>query len=151
MSGDGSKRLPEGHYFVDTITESQIPELMVLYAKEFWTHQRTIDKVKIMLQNTDVVLGLIDPEGHLIAFARALTDYIYRATIYDVIVHPSRRGQGLGKMIVDELLSHPKLKDVEQFVLFCLPDMMPFYEDFGFQHSTKLQLMMYYPNKPESN
>jgi N-acetylglutamate synthase-like GNAT family acetyltransferase len=66
----------------------------------------------------------------LIGFGRVLTDYVYRATIWDVIVDKTYQGQGIGTDIVQRILNHPRLKKVE---LFWLCTRMPdFYERFGF-------------------
>ena len=31
--------------------------------------------------------------GHLVGFARVLTDTVYKALIFDVIIHPDHRGK----------------------------------------------------------
>lgn len=51
-----------------------------------------------------------DENGTLVASARATTDGVKHAWIYDVIVAPSRRGIGLGRAIVALLLSHPRVR-----------------------------------------
>ena len=33
---------------------------------------------------------------------------------------------------LDEVVNHPQLKAVENLALFCLPEMIPFYERWGF-------------------
>ena len=43
------------------------------------------------------------------------------------------RGQGLGRRLMDALLGHPELADVHHFELYCLEEMAPFYEQWGFQ------------------
>ena len=70
--------------------------------------------------------------SELVAFARVLTDYTYKALIFDVIVAESQRGEGLGKRLMDEILDHPRLADVDQFELYCLEEMTEFYERWDF-------------------
>ena len=65
-------------------------------------------------------------------FARVLTDYVFKAFIFDVIVAENRRGSGLGKTLVSLVLNHEKLRSVKQFELYCLPEMSGFYEQLGF-------------------
>jgi len=45
---------------VETLTESQVSDLMDLYKNEFWSDKRTRDDVVKMLAATDVIIGLVD-------------------------------------------------------------------------------------------
>ena len=117
---------------VETLTESQVSELMDLYKNEFWSDKRTRQDVVKMLASTDVIIGLVDECDRLIGITRVLTDFVYRAMIFDVIIKPTHRKMGLGAKLMDAVLNHPKLQTVEHFYLNCLPNMMPFYERWGF-------------------
>jgi GNAT superfamily N-acetyltransferase len=97
--------------------------------------------VSTYLAATDVIIGLVDEREQLIGFTRVLTDFIYRATIYDVIIKPTHRNMGLGSQSINAVINHPKLASLEQFALFCLPEMIPFYERSGFINIEKLRLM----------
>jgi len=85
-----------------------------------------------MLASTDVIIGLVDECDRLIGITRVLTDFVYRAMIFDVIIKPTHRKMGLGAKLMDAVLNPPKLQTVEHFYLNCLPNMMPFYERWGF-------------------
>ncbi|MBE9206291.1 GNAT family N-acetyltransferase [Nostoc sp. LEGE 06077] len=131
--------------FVDTLTETQTSELVELYKNEFWSKQRTYQDVAKMLQFSDIILGLIDNDEQLIGFTRVLTDFVYRATIYDVIIKPGYRKQGLGVKLLDGIVNHPQLNQVEHIALYCLPEMMPYYQHWGFTSEVgNLQLMYRY-------
>ena len=67
----------------------------------------------------------------LVGFGRVLTDYVYRASIWDVIVDPEYQGQDIGTQIMEKILHHPSLKRVELFWL-CTRDKQTFYEKLGF-------------------
>ena len=57
-----------------------------------------------MLRQSDLLIGLCDSERrHLMAFARILTDYVYKALILDVIVEPAYRGRGLGRLLMESI------------------------------------------------
>jgi len=75
---------------------------------------------------------LVDECDQLIGITRVLTDFVYRAMIFDVIIKPTHRKMGLGAKLMHAVLNHPKLQTVEHFYLNCLPNMMPFYERWGF-------------------
>lgn len=117
---------------VEILTESQVSDLMDLYKNEFWSDKRTRDDVVKMLASTDVIIGLVDECDRLIGITRVLTDFVYRAMIFDVIIKPTHRKMGLGAKLMDAVLNHPKLQAVEHFYLNCLPNMIPFYERWGF-------------------
>ncbi|MGJ5673200.1 MAG: GNAT family N-acetyltransferase [Nostochopsis sp.] len=128
---------------VEQLTEIQILDLLDLYKNEFWSHKRTRDQVEIMLTASDIVIGLVDECDRLVAFTRVLTDFIYRATIYDVIVKPSHRNMGLGAKLMELVINHPKLGSVEVLSLYCLPKMINFYERWGFTADVdELRLML---------
>ena len=117
---------------VETLTESQISDLMELYKNEFWCNQRTREDVVKMLAATDVIIGLVDESDRLIGFTRVITDFVYRAIVFDVIVKPTHRKIGLGAKLMDAVVNHPKLQAVETSGLNCLPKMIPFYERWNF-------------------
>jgi ribosomal protein S18 acetylase RimI-like enzyme len=117
---------------ISTLNDTQIDQLVALYSEEFWCNKRTRPGVERMLSHSDVVLSAVDSESNLVGFVRVLTDYVYKATIYDLIVRIDWRGRNLGRTLVDAIMVHPDLKEVEHFDLHCLPEMYKFYEKWGF-------------------
>ena len=111
----------------------------------FWTKNRDIDGLKIALTNSNPVISVWDREK-LIGFARATSDGIYRATIWDVVIHPDYRGAGLGRKLVETVVSHPQVNRVERVYLMT-SHQQRFYERIGFQenHSTTMLLENTYP------
>ncbi len=104
-------------------------KLVRLYQQAPWAKGRTLEDAREMLRHTDVAVTAWE-EDLLIGFGRVLTDYIYRATIWDVIVDKTHQRQGVGANIVQHILNHSRLKKVE---LFWLCTRMPgFYEKLGF-------------------
>lgn len=116
------------------LTERQFEDLMRLYKEvTYWARERTADEVRKMLANTDLKFVFSDPDtGELIAFARVLTDKVYKAFIFDVIVSKEHQGEGLGRLIMDSIVHHPDLRDVLHFELYCRPEVIPFYHKWGF-------------------
>ena len=103
--------------------------LLRLYHQAPWAQGRTIEEARTMLKHTDEAVTAWDG-ARLVGFGRVLTDYVYRASIWDVIVDKAYQGRGVGRDIVQRLLRHPRLKRVE---LFWLCTRMPgFYERLGF-------------------
>ena len=112
-----------------------IRQMLDLYQFAPWAAGRTPEGIKIMLENTDYVFSAWE-EDRLLGFARVLTDRIYRATLWDIVVHPDDQGQGVGEALMKEILSHPVLSRVQKFWLNTR-DKQNFYERFGFIRSDK--------------
>ena len=110
----------------------ELPEasqLLGLFRQAPWAKDRSLDDAKEMLQRTDLTICAWEGK-RLVGFGRVLTDFIYRATIWDVIVDRAYQGQGIGTEIVKRILDHPQLQRVE---LFWLCTRRPgFYERLGF-------------------
>ena len=129
------------YILVDKLNKQQLKDLHALYQNEWWTDKRTKKEIKIMLRHTDILIGIVNKKGKLVGFARVLTDRIFKAEIYDVIVHPDHRDKRLGKVLMEAILYHKKLRNVPQFNLQCLPEMAPFYERWGFAEQADLVFM----------
>jgi ribosomal protein S18 acetylase RimI-like enzyme len=104
-------------------------QLVALYRHAPWASTRTSEDAREMLIHTDVAITAWDG-NRLVGFGRVLTDYVYRASIWDVIVDNAYQGQDIGTQIIQRILEHPDLKRVE---LFWLCTRSPgFYEKLGF-------------------
>ncbi len=85
------------------LNRTQIQDLHQLYQWTWWGKERTLPDIQKMLQNTDLIVGYCEVKTKkIVAFARVLTDYVYRAVIWDVIVAESYRKQGLGKALMED-------------------------------------------------
>jgi len=65
----------------------------------------------------------------LVGFARAISDGVFQAAVYDVAIHPSYQGKGLGKVLIEnvkEQLSGFNL------ILYASPGKEEFYRRNGF-------------------
>lgn len=122
------------YQIVNQLNEKQIYELVELYKNEFWSKDRTYQRVVKMLESSDVIIALVSDDEELIGFCRVLTDFVYRGTLYDVIIKPDYRNMGFGAKLLDAVIHHPQLQEVENMALFCLPEMIPFYEQWDFKN-----------------
>jgi GNAT superfamily N-acetyltransferase len=107
-----------------------VEKLLALYQFGWWSTQRKKSDVEKMFEHTPMVISVWDGDL-LVGFTRLLTDFTYRATIWDVIILPEYQSQGIGKKIMEYILTHPKLKTVTFFWL-STKDKHTFYEQFGF-------------------
>lgn len=118
--------------FHSALSERHLEQLHELYQREWWTKGRSLAEVRRAAFNSDFVFALVDEADRLVAFARVLTDKVFKALIFDVIVRSDHRGEGLGRRLMDHIVRHPELESVRHLELYCLPDMVPFYEQWGF-------------------
>lgn len=104
-------------------------QLVRLFHQAPWAKARSLEETRDMLSHTDLALCAWDGD-QLVGFGRVLSDFVYRATIWDVIVDHAYQKQGIGTEIVQRILHHPRLTKVE---LFWLCTRRPgFYEKLGF-------------------
>lgn len=124
-----------------------IEQLHGMFQKEWWTNQRTMDETRQVVQGSQINVGLVietevdvddktkkKKRNILVGYGRVLTDYIIKAFLFDIIIHEDYRKNGFGKMLLNEILNHPKLSKVKHFELYCVPEMEPYYkqDQFGF-------------------
>jgi len=121
--------------WIEQFDEAQISQIHALMKQEWWCCNRTIDEVKAVITGSDVTLAALDEEHKVVAFARALTDGVFKAVLFDVIVKGEYRGSNLGKKIIDKLKQHPSLKHVKSLELYCPDRISGFYTKLDFEIS----------------
>jgi predicted GNAT family N-acyltransferase len=118
---------------VTELTSAHVDDLCSLYRNEWWTATRRREDIERMLMYTDALVAFADPDsGELVAFARILSDRVFKAFVFDVIVHPAHRGRGLGHILFDAVMHHEIVANSEHVELYCRPDLEAFYERWGF-------------------
>ncbi|PSB10134.1 GNAT family N-acetyltransferase [Pleurocapsa sp. CCALA 161] len=123
-------------------------QLQRLFVKTaFWAQERNMDDLQIAIANSNPVVTVWDGD-RLIGFARATSDGVYRAGIWDVVVDPDFQGVGLGRKLVQTVLSHPLVSRVER-VYLTTTHQQSFYERIGFEQNETTTMVLY--NNPESS
>jgi predicted GNAT family N-acyltransferase len=126
------------------LTEEHISQLHKLYGNEWWCRSRTLAQTKSGVAGSQITIGITDELGNLIGFTRVLTDFTFKAFIFDVIVHPDHRKESLGSKLISLAKTHSKLKQVKHFELYCLPELFDFYKKHGFDTNVgNMQLMRF--------
>ncbi len=121
--------------------------LIPLFEQAPWARGRTVAETTHMVRQTDLFITAWE-DRRLIGCGRVLTDYVYRASIWDVIVDSAYQGQDVGTEIIHRILNHPALQRVELFWL-CTRDKETFYETLGF--SAKEQTGMVWDRRTRSS
>lgn len=107
----------------------------------FWAQDRRLEDLSVAIANSEPTISAWNGDW-LIGFARATSDGIYRATIWDVVIHPDYRGAGLGRKLVETVLSHPRMNRVERIYLFTTYQQR-FYEKIGFERNSSTTMILY--------
>ena len=113
-------------------SDVQIKQVHQLYKAVWWAKDRSLQETIQCVRGSQVCIGLLDEDNKLIGFARVISDFIYKAIIFDVIISDANRGNGLGQQMMKLIKNHNKLKNVKHFELYCLPEMESFYSAFDF-------------------
>ena len=125
---------PFGEYTVSTDRgRLDLPMIQRFLAKDsYWAKGIPLD---VMRRAADHSLCFGADHGeHQIAFARVVTDYATFGHIMDVFVLPEHRGKGLGKLLMECIMTHPQLQGFRRWQLGTL-DAHGLYARFGFAAS----------------
>lgn len=135
-----------GHSTARRLDFEQLRRLFELTA--FWGRDRSIEQLQIAVRNSEPVVSAHIGD-RLIGFARATSDGVYRATIWDVIVHPDFQGAGIGRKLVETVLSHPHVSHAERVYLMTTHQQR-FYEKVGFSVNPTTTMVLFNQELPVS-
>ena len=100
-----------------------------------WGGAPSLEQTRLAMEHTMFRVSVYDGE-RVVAMARMIGDMGLCYYIKDVVVRPEYQKQGIGRMLIDELLNFISENGVigtDIFVKLCaMPDKIPFYEKFGF-------------------
>lgn len=117
-------------FYISDKEEFKLDELMKLLRQTYWASERQEEQVIISLQNS-IHFGAYDEEGHLIGFARAVTDFVSIYYLCDVVVDKEHRGLGIGKALVETIVNDERLAGVS--ALLKTKDAHGLYSKYGFK------------------
>jgi GNAT superfamily N-acetyltransferase len=95
----------------------------------YWAVGRSIETVRRSIEHS-LCFGIYKGDEQ-VGFARVVTDYATFAWMADVFILESFRGLGLGKWLVEVMLSHPELQGFRRWTL-ATKDAHGLYTQFGF-------------------
>lgn len=120
-------------------------QLLDLLSKTaFWARERNFQDLQTAIANSNPVVTVWDYQC-LIGFARATSDGVYRAAIWDVVIDPDYQGMGLGRKLVETVLSHPQVSKVER-VYLTTTHQQSFYERIGFEVNGTMTMVLHNSN-----
>ncbi len=81
----------------------------------YWAQNRPLEVVQRSIENS-LNFGVYCDDRQ-VGYARVVTDYATFAWVCDVFVLPEQRQSGLGKWLVECVVSHPDLKPLRRLLL----------------------------------
>lgn len=91
-------------------------QLRALQQETSWAQDRSPLDLQRAVAASDLVLTAWIGTS-LVGCVRVLSDFVYRAVLCDVVVHPGYRGRGIGRQLVEGVIGHPRLVRVHKFTL----------------------------------
>ncbi len=92
---------------------------------------------EIIFNNSYAVVFVYDEEK-IVGVARALSDGVCQAAIYNVALEEEYQGHGIGRSLIEKLLEQLKGQNV---ILYTHPRTVNLYEKFGFRRSKTAMCM----------
>ena len=123
----------------------QIDRICALLKTSYWAGERSRETIERSIANS-LCFGVYQ-NGEQVGFARCVTDYATMYWLADVILDERVRGQGLGKALVDLIVSHELLQGLVGTL--ATRDAQGLYQRFGFDPIDARYYRKRMPPKPE--
>ena len=123
----------------------QIDRICALLKTSYWAGERSRETIERSIANS-LCFGVYQ-DGEQVGFARCVTDYATMFWLADVILDERVRGQGLGKALVDLIVSHELLQGLVGTL--ATRDAQGLYQRFGFDPIDARYYRKRMPPKPE--
>ncbi len=134
--------------YMQTFSSCQLEQVCDLFRRAaFWAKDREPEAMESAIAHSHPVVTAWDGE-QMIGFSRATSDGVFRATIWDVVIHPDYQGVGLGRRLVETLIAHPHMNKVERTYL-TTTHQQRFYERIGFEQNTTTTMVLHNQPIPE--
>jgi ribosomal protein S18 acetylase RimI-like enzyme len=119
---------------VQLVTAWDEHEIADLYrAGGWWKEEYQETEIPLLIRGSFLfAVAIHETSGRAVGMGRVLSDGISDAYIQDLVVLPSCRGTGVGKEIVQILVSRCKEKGISWIGLIAEPNTEEFYKPLGF-------------------
>lgn len=135
--------LESGYRFYDSKRAVSAQQLQHLYSFTRWGRGRSLEQIERMLGSSSLCFSVYYEEK-LVAFCRILTDFVFRASLWDIMVHPDHQGKGLGSSLLDYAIFHPAVRDIP-LILTYTSELGTFLEQHGFRDQEGAMMLLRCP------
>lgn len=128
--------------YADHFSDADLAQVIRLFrTAAFWAQDRSEADMATAIAHSFPIVTAWDGDL-LMGFARATSDGVFRATIWDVVIDPAYQGGGLGRKMVETLVSHPHMNRVERIYLMTTRQ-QGFYQRIGFEENPSTTMVLY--------
>jgi len=108
--------------------------------ESYWAKGRSLEIVFKSIENS-ICFGAYLENGEQIGFARVVSDKAVFAWVMDVFVIDEFKGNGIGKALMESVLTHPELQNLSRWGL-CTFDAHELYKKYGFKELERPEIHM---------
>lgn len=120
----------QGEYSITTdVNQLDLNIIHQFLASSYWAKGLPLEVLQRSIQNS-LIFGLYKGKQQ-IGFARLITDHATFAYVADVFILEPFREQGLGKWLIETIISYPELQGLRRWLL-ATKDAHELYRRFGF-------------------
>ncbi len=120
----------EGYYISAEASDMDLEVIHSFLCRSYWAKGIPKELVRKSMQNS-LCFGVFTSSKAQVGFARVVTDSSVIGYLGDVFVLEPHRKRGLGKWLMETVMSHPDLQGLRRILLATL-DAHALYEKFGF-------------------
>jgi GNAT superfamily N-acetyltransferase len=113
-------------------TRQDLDAIHRFLAGTYWSPGIRRDVVAEALRNSITAVAIDPTSGETVGLARVVTDRATFAWLCDVFVQERWRGQGISRLLIEELERHPSLQTVRRWAL-ATRDAQGLYEKFDYK------------------
>ncbi len=122
------------YWITDDSNEANLDVIHRLLLTSYWASNRNKEIIqKSVAHSLCFSLYRYDVQ---IGFARVVTDFATFGWLADVIIEPEHRGQGLGKWLMETIVSDERLRNLS--LVLGTRDADKLYEKYGFRKDSRL-------------
>lgn len=125
------EKMETGPFEISTDRERLDVDLIhrFLATETYWATNRTPEQTRSAIENSLCFGVYLD--DRLVGFGRVVSDFATFAYVGDVFVLDEFRRRGIGKMVMQAMVSHPRLQGLRRWLL-ATRDAHGLYEQFEF-------------------
>lgn len=116
-----------------------VPFIQNFLKDVYWAAGRTLEEVQTTIDSS-FCFGIYLNDDQ-IGFCRVITDYVIFAYVMDVFITENHRGKGYSSILVNAMMTEPKLQQVKIWRL-ATSDAHFLYQKFGFKNLAYPEKMM---------
>lgn len=128
-------KIEKNNYFItDNTKKLDIEFVTNILQTTYWAKDRSKDTIKKAIEHS--INFSMFKETKQIGFARVVTDFTTFGYLADVIIDEQYRNQGLGKWLIETIISDERWKNLS--LILATKDAHKLYEKYGFENTTRL-------------